>query len=133
MAPQTFNLDFVDAANAFCFSELLDDLGQLMLFAGVAASLALCSILMSYWPHRNAVHHADKADMQEHEANKRRLHEDFLKKQAVRKEHGREKANSMVLVRVCLLMVAMGLGFAMLQIRLAHQCPPAGRGNLLDC
>ena len=48
-----------------------------------------------------------------------------------RKQHGREKANSMVLVRACLLLIAMGLGLAILQIISANKCP--GRGSLLGC
>ena len=75
-------MEFLGYTNSFCFKQRLDGPSELLLLVSIAGLLGLSSIAMAYFPNRKAVHEADKADMKEHEANKKKLHDDYIKKKA---------------------------------------------------
>ena len=72
----------------------------------VAALLGTCSFLMGYMPNRDAAHAAEEEAHREHEANKKRLHDVYLKKVAKEKaDHNRDAG---VFRKLWLTVIALG-------------------------
>ena len=89
-------------ANTFCFGQRFDGKDELIVLLLVATLLGLTSFMMAYVPNMDAVQKADEADHQEHEANKKKLHDEYLKKNREKKLLGVQQANSIVFTRVCI-------------------------------